>query len=606
MEIIETIDSVVNHRTGEVSTMKKFKPKAPMMGKVSIQLIDENGNVEQEASLNNIAMNWLTEMCYKTYYDGYVAWRYSTSGSSTQSDPRYTYSWPLRRFYLTDWTGAENANTPMVCGRTIGWAETGYLYSGSSTTQGSFNNAEHKWRINENDQRVFTLVYDFPTHAANGTFQSVWLCSGTNEAYDSRSNSAMWSGSEVHYLNYNADIIPQDLKDHMNTWMVSRIGYGNGNAITVQDGELITIKPQNSYYSSSNPYPNDPWRYKMVIMIWDAKSGKYKEHRIVSEFNGANYASMNTNYANLDYNVIPCKLANNNIACIQWKSSSSILIHWIDPSGNSVDHVTLDNSTFSSPNGQNLTITARSLISSFASSAYSKLDTKTKTLYLMGNETYDGKRLTYLIAYNLQTKTHTIKLINPLINPYVSSSYRDNVFYFIYAPACTDATIAVHMAYLDSASKWQYSRVGLFSNDCTTFFTSQTVGANNRWSTAVQSGDMKAYINTDNSYYVLDPGNIRPTTHTLLPAPITKTQSHTMKVTYQIITDMLVPASCDEFFRTHTIGTYNTDPQSVDGDSVFLTPEVIERVDLNPHLTEREPVPGVEHVATLEIQGGNE
>lgn len=605
MEIIETIDSVVNHRTGEVSTLKKVKPKAPMMGKVSIELFDKNGNLEQEASLNNIAMNWITEMCYKSFYDNYVAWRYTTSSSSSPSDPSYTCAWPLRRFYLTDWTGAENANTPMVCGRTIGWAETGYMYSGNSTTQGSFNNAEHKWRINDNGQRVFTLVYDFPTHAANGTFQSVWLAPLTSEGYDSRNAYYSRTGSEVYWWNYNTDTLPLDLKDHMSTYLTTKIGYGNGSTVTIQDGELITVKPQYAYYSNNSPYNNDPWRNNMIIMIWEAKTGRYKEHRITTNFNGVNFANIASNYDSLNHQVMPCKLPNNNIACIQWTSSNTIVIHWIDPDGNSVDNVTINDTTFQGQNGKDLYISGYSLSSSFYYNNYCKLDTKTQTLYLFGREyVSDSQRYTYLIKYDLKTKSYTLKLLNPLLNPYIKSTYRDKSYFIMCASESTDSTICVYMAYVNSSGNWTHSRVGLFDNDCTIRYTTHGYGSTSKYTTGVQSGDMKAYINGSNGYYALDPGNIRPTTHTLLPAPITKTQSHTMKVTYQIITDLIEPAVCDDFFRQQV--PKNAAQALVSSDSVFVEPERVEFVDLNPHLTEREPVPCVEHVTTLELQGGNE
>lgn len=605
MEIIETIDSVVNHRTGETSTLRKLKPKAPMMGKVSIELFDEHGNLEQEATLNNIAMNWITEMCYKSYYDNYVAWRYSTASNGTQGDISHQNMWPLRRLYLTDWTGTENPNTPMVCGRTIGWAETGYLYSGNSTTQGSFNNSEHKWRINEQGQRVFTLVYDFPTHAANGTFQSVWLAPLTNEGYDTRNLSYARTGSEVHWWSYNTDTLPADLKSHMNTYIVSKIGYGNSSCVTIQDGELITVKPQYAYYSNNSPYKNDPWKNNMVIMIWEAKTGKYKEHRIVSNFNGANYANIGTGYTNEYHAVSTCKLPNNNIACVAWTNQNTILIHWIDPDGNSVDNVTLNNTTFQGQNGAKLTLTPYDLFTNFYYSNYAKLDTKTQTLYLIGHEYIsDTQRYSYLIKYDLKTKTYTLKLLNPLLNPYISASYRDNSYYFICANESTDATICVYLAYRDTSNSWTYSRVGLFDNECTVRYTAHGYSCSSKWTNSPQSGDMKAFIHQSSGYYILDPGNVRPTTHTLLPAPITKTQSHTMKVTYQVITDMLAPESCDDFFRQFV--SQNTGQTLASSDSVFVEPEQVEFIDLNPHLTAQEPVSCQEPVTTLELQGGNE
>lgn len=83
--------------------------------------------------------------------------------------------------YLTDMDSDTSENElEYETGEIIGRANTFYTYSGDSAVKGSLNISESYIDVENHKIRY---VFDFPTNAANGTFQSVMLVSGSGFAY---------------------------------------------------------------------------------------------------------------------------------------------------------------------------------------------------------------------------------------------------------------------------------------------------------------------------------------------------------------------------------------------------------------------------------------
>lgn len=82
------------------------------------------------------------------------------------------YSAPFQNIVLTSYSGDESADTPYYKGELIGYTDKGSSYSGSDILKGTINTAETK--LGTEGDGVLHFVFDFPTHVANGSFQSIW------------------------------------------------------------------------------------------------------------------------------------------------------------------------------------------------------------------------------------------------------------------------------------------------------------------------------------------------------------------------------------------------------------------------------------------------
>jgi len=169
--------------TGEVNTVKKYKPKSMAQGKVTVSLFDEKGNKLKEAKTENVVYDWIKPMAFKkayelnfglgTYgaYQGYADILDSASGGNEGLSK-----------WLMLFNGDHNDINPkeaLIKDTMVGYAGRYLTYSGSSTEQGSYNSAESSIGIDDDGNLVFHMVYDFPTHAANGTITGVGMGSYT-------------------------------------------------------------------------------------------------------------------------------------------------------------------------------------------------------------------------------------------------------------------------------------------------------------------------------------------------------------------------------------------------------------------------------------------
>lgn len=75
--------------------------------------------------------------------------------------------------YLTDSTKPESSSSEKILGNIIGYAERNSPYSGTDTRRGTINRTETTLEINNGKIRV-NFVFDFPTHASNGSFESIY------------------------------------------------------------------------------------------------------------------------------------------------------------------------------------------------------------------------------------------------------------------------------------------------------------------------------------------------------------------------------------------------------------------------------------------------
>lgn len=154
-----------------------FKPE----GKVKVELFDDlTGRKIEEIETSNFIAKGMDYLYHLAMISIFTDGRY-TGGTNLYNlfDDQFQY------MALTDASHPEDPeNEWLVKGRLIGFSYTDRTYSGSDVYQGSYNAAESFTK-----REQVRIVIDFPTHAANGTFQSIYFLSnerifGEDDVFD--------------------------------------------------------------------------------------------------------------------------------------------------------------------------------------------------------------------------------------------------------------------------------------------------------------------------------------------------------------------------------------------------------------------------------------
>lgn len=146
-------------------------PKLDAKGKVKVELFDDlTGRKIEEIKTNNFIAKGVE------YYFKILMMNQFTKGTGSID---HTVDNLFERMTLTDASHAEQPEKEWYMkGNEIGWALTSGTYSGSdefSGKRGSYNTAE-----SFTTQEQVHIVVDFPTHAGNGTFQSIYFTPDSN------------------------------------------------------------------------------------------------------------------------------------------------------------------------------------------------------------------------------------------------------------------------------------------------------------------------------------------------------------------------------------------------------------------------------------------
>lgn len=192
---------------GTIIEHVKMKPDVEIKGVVTIQLFDEKGKLEREIKTENRITDAIARMAFMDYFCCRIRgnpwgrqFEYNDSEVGTtqaNKDSNYneeegTYSYftaPFRHFFLTDDTSPEVSFARAVKGNIIGWADKSRAYAGTSTVKGTVNLSESLFT-----ESNLHFVFDFPTSVANGTFQKLWWC---EMKYDSSTQEILYGLKEV-------------------------------------------------------------------------------------------------------------------------------------------------------------------------------------------------------------------------------------------------------------------------------------------------------------------------------------------------------------------------------------------------------------------------
>lgn len=141
-----------------------FKPQ----GKIKVELFDDlTGKKVDELVGENFISKGVRDVLFKMAMVSLFTQRKYTGGRDYYRDINDPFEWMV----LTDATHAEAPDSEwLIRGNTVGYAYTDSTYSGDSTLRGGYNTGES---FTSSEQ--VHIVIDFPTHAANGTFQSIYF-----------------------------------------------------------------------------------------------------------------------------------------------------------------------------------------------------------------------------------------------------------------------------------------------------------------------------------------------------------------------------------------------------------------------------------------------
>lgn len=197
---------------GTIKEHIKMKPKAEIKGIVTIQLFDEAGKLEREVRTENRITDAIARMAFMDYFccrirgnpwgrqyeynDSEVGATQATKDQNYREDfngSGYSYfTAPFRHFFLTDDTTPEAGFARAIKGNIIGWADKSRPYAGASTVKGTINLSESLFT-----ESNLHFVFDFPTSVANGTFQKLWWA---DMRYDTTTQETLYG---LNYVSRN-------------------------------------------------------------------------------------------------------------------------------------------------------------------------------------------------------------------------------------------------------------------------------------------------------------------------------------------------------------------------------------------------------------------
>lgn len=280
------------------------------LGSGKVELFDERGKKKYEQPFDNyVSSDMITYQRHqsrysfgfahpKGSYNGYthyynyvpqqIAW--NSMGYMPGDGPPL---WPMNTLMLTTADHPIDTAERMVRGQTVGWANKQSPYSGSDSQRGVVNLVESV----TSGRTYYRWVFDWPTHAANGTYQSIYWagCHGNDSSnglgvvawlhqsngYDNNyfthgdTTSPGWLGSNWRYamaVNETADLIlvggshyldgalystrPWDTADRISA---RNVGFSIGGLAIIGDEVFVSHRTTNDagvrvYQASSATY----------------------------------------------------------------------------------------------------------------------------------------------------------------------------------------------------------------------------------------------------------------------------------------------------------------------------------------------------------------
>lgn len=176
MAFKESISYIKDFLTGRRIEKIKQKLIMPVQGIATVKLYDDlTGKQIYEAKSENRITAVLAN---PAFLDGYYYPMLDNRQKGLIGEIFRTY--PFRVLALTTGDIEEDPYDYFTWGDIIGYADAWYTYSGDSEFMGTINKGEW-WREDKDGKGIKHFVFDFPTHAANGTFKSIYWTGGQRD-----------------------------------------------------------------------------------------------------------------------------------------------------------------------------------------------------------------------------------------------------------------------------------------------------------------------------------------------------------------------------------------------------------------------------------------
>lgn len=519
-EDYELRNYVKDNRSGVITEMIKHKPEnVTAKGVATMQLINaKTGEIDVEVRSENIVMD----------HFGKNAYNYAFYTRMTDMDGGVPY--PFGAIHLTTWDKPEKANTPCFLGVRRAWANRSTQYVGTDKYKGTVNLSESRNYINQDGKYVMSFVFDWPTHSGNGTFNSILWTTTDKPNYRGRDiRGSIW------FAPYSIDA---DIREYLNI-AGSYVIYDEVNDYL----NIIASESSSDSIPATNPY-----------------KGSYSGFRFKR---GTSELIDQIRYVDQDGTSLPIYPSTartmlsdgRTVYAYLYTSSSSSTRH-------KKDYYTIE--IFNNegvltkrshlkvgggfPNGEGLTFSN--------STTYMEKDGTLRFYgyyYNSDKKTYDNVILRYdpfndtlLETISINKKIYipnTVENVNSVRITSTSTGLNIATMEFTYTT--TSGGSATFGGTYDVSDIRNISMLNDYYG--TTYDSASGISQFAVHNTDIYMIGSSSSAYSSTTWRQSDRWGV-PTAHTLLAAPVTKTQSHTMKVTYDIIIDTVDILDSKSFF----------------------------------------------------------
>lgn len=505
--MVEVFDFQKNFETGKEIRKSKFKDNAMTKGVATIELFDKNNNLVEKTVSNNFINNPF-DSDYMYRHMAHLLAKNSYSHSNILNSEQFG------QIHLRNGDFEEDKNALFMKGNLVGWSPRTSTDAGADTTRGVYNTNESFEEFTEDGYYHAHLVYDFLTSQANGTISHVyWTPTVYNNTYPALTClSPLRPRAGYFGLSFSSSF---DLK------------------MDVKEDLYCYINP--NYYKVENKYMVlNGFEEPVFDMNQPVNSIKLQQHRINSDL----YVDFEVDYgaggSSTRKSNLTLKLISTHTDEVQKTVSFDMINDFAGMKNWS------DSTTTSSAN----TYISRIVTSNESGNVYMSMYVAGGSLPVVNQDGSLGSSAnsrTYTVCYNILKDTWTIQ---PNIKDYVCYSLGsvipvgasvkiDDNKYFILANSNQRHNLVLINEENFLTSSYPYSHFSNYSSSSVNgidSYINYLVGYSYETNTCIGFG-------TNKSSVVLN--RFLPySSHTKLPSPVTKTNTTTMKVTYDYYIQM--------------------------------------------------------------------
>lgn len=566
--MIEKVSIEKDYLSGTEKHTKKIKPENTVCGDVTVSLYDENGEKVKDIFTQNIVMDWLKYEAYTNLYERkYAVGRgglHNTESGFYTAENDYSHTdFPYTK-YLVLLNGNHEDNNPKKCLTTdelVGYGIRRSTYSGESLTRGSYNPKESYTYVTEDGKLAYHMVFDFPTHSANGVITGIGFAHSLERGANIQPHyySALYqydsgyTGVPFHYC-------CSHWRNKDQTSILGPIKTNNGG-YTPSDNNPIYIGYTSSWHSQSTEKKVCDKQYANItrgcmssgtagavpFLYYNEKNGVLKmpytevssQERVVCQNNSSKEISSNGRGVGFKYEEY-------NAQCIQTKEIIGTYDfdfftlfeeHGLRPQSTSTSIYT--SSIYirtAGLIGDNLCIIART-----NPSQYHFTDSSSSKTFMLIFDLNGSLLKRFDITNTAQGSSYSFKCIpygknQTIIQNVHSSSYYGNMYIIN-----NNLTGDLNTITFDELNYGEVAKKGVFDTHSKT--RNSLIGNHNEQIVYLPppqdirySSDKKATTN-GGSPFKYPSGYLQLSSYTRLPNAVTKTNTNTMKVQYDIVTD---------------------------------------------------------------------